>query len=228
MRLNLECIGSGQKRYKFQVEKRYANDPKRSHALSQFKSPKSTAHSPEASDMRTWCPLLSTAPRSSELTLLTNAFTSTIKRSTDFRYNLWWTFGTFLEDVPRRLGTNEALDRAVDALTAAHAGFCSRRGVTVEALTKYSRALGTLRVYLDDRVHAQSASTLGAVMILLSCQTFLGHSTNSWSGHAEGAALILRARKNFGPRDDFEKKLFLSLRGVVVSSSHPVGPAEYN
>lgn len=154
---------------------------------------------------------------SNELTCLTSAFVKTIKRSTDLRYNLWWSFGSFLEDVPRRLGTNEALDRAIDAMTTAHGDFCTRRSVSVGALSKYSQALRTLHVYLDDRAHAQSSNTLCAVMVLLVCQMFLGPTTQCWSGHAEGAASILKARKSFGPRDNFEQKLFLSLRGTVVS-----------
>lgn len=154
---------------------------------------------------------------SNELTNLTTAFVRTIKRSTDLRYNMWWSFGTFLEEVPRRLGSNEALDRAVDAVSTAHGDFCVRREASTDALAKYSQALRMLRVYLDDKVHAQSSSTLCAVMILLICQVFLGPSNSGWSGHAEGAAAILKARKRLGPRDDFERKLFLSMRGTVVS-----------
>lgn len=155
-----------------------------------------------------------------ELTSLTTRFIKTITRTTDLRYNLWWSFGAFMEEVPRRLGTNEALDRSIEALTAAHAGFCSvtGSGATIEALTKYSQALRSLRVYLNDRVHAQSSNTLCAVMILLLSQTFLGPTNQCWSGHSEGAVSILRARKQYGPRDMFEKKLFLSLRGTVVCS----------
>ena len=162
-----------------------------------------------------------TSNPTSDIFSLTSRFIHTIQRTTDLRYNLWWTFGTFLEDVPRRLGANEALDRSVEALAAAHAGFCglSRTGATVEALTKYSQALRTLRVYLDDRVHAQTSNTLCAVMILLICQLFLGQTNQCWSGHAEGATQILRARKRHKPRDLFEQKLFLSLRGSIVSSS---------
>lgn len=145
-------------------------------------------------------------------------FTQGIKRTADLRFNLWWSFGPFLEDVPRRLGSNEALDRAVDAVTTAHAGFCVGRVGTVDALTKYSQALRTLRVYLEDDFHAHSANTLCAVMLLLMCQIFLGPTSKCWSGHAEGAAQILKARKQFGPRDPFEQKLFMSLRGSVVSA----------
>lgn len=154
---------------------------------------------------------------SSDVSSLAGNFIATIKRSTDLRYNLWWSFGLWLEDVPRRLGTNEALDRAVDALTIAHSNFSCGRPPSVEALSKNSSALRTLSVYLDDRDHAQSSSTLSAVMVLLMCQLFLGPSKRKYSGHAEGAAAILKARKDFGPRDAFEAKLFLSLRGSVVS-----------
>lgn len=222
VRLGLKCIGSGQQRFKFQAEKRYATIQRRNHALIPLTGSTESGSSPETSGMRVWSPLLdrpAASPPSSELSLLANAFTNTIKRSTDFGYNMWWAFGGFLEDVPRRLGTNEALDRAVDAITTAHAGFCAGRAVTVEALNKYCRALGTLREYLGHPVHALSSSTLGAVMILLCCQALLGCSKHGGSGHAEGAVQILRARRGFGPRDDFERSLFLSLRGVIVSPS---------
>lgn len=127
----------------------------------------------------------------------------------------------FLEEVPPRLGTNEALDRAVDAVTSAHTDFCTRKHGSVQALTKYSAALRTLRVYLDDPVHAQETNTLAAVMILLICQSIMGQTTKGqwWSGHAEGAMQILKARKEFGPRNDFEAKIYVSLRGSVVRSS---------
>lgn len=165
----------------------------------------------------------------SDISSLAGGFIMTIKRTTDLRYNLWWSFGLWLEDIPRRLGTNEALDRAVDTLTTAHSNFSCNRGPSVEALSKHSRALRTLSVYLDDRVHAQSSSTLSAVMILLICQLFLGPSNRKFSGHAEGAAAILKARKDFGPRDAFEAKLFLSMRGSVVRliSFSPIIPFSF-
>ncbi len=44
-----------------------------------------------------------------------------------------------------------------------------------------------------------------------------GSSDLQFTGHAEGAAKILKARKNCAPRDAFERLLLLSLRGPVVS-----------
>lgn len=170
-------------------------------------------------------PLL-TAP-STEISLLTVRFGQIIKRSTDPRYNVWWSFGPFLEDVPRRLGANEALDRAIDVLTESHADVCNKRVGSVAALTKYSSALRTLRVYLEDPHHARDSNTLCAVMVLLIAQMFLGTTNQVWSGHTEGAAQILRARRSFGPRDEFERKLFMSLRGSVVRKFVPFQPNDH-
>ncbi|KAJ5225863.1 hypothetical protein N7468_007088, partial [Penicillium chermesinum] len=153
---------------------------------------------------------------STEISSLITRFGQIIKPSTDPRYNVWWSFGPFLEDVPRRLGTNEALDRAIDVLTTSHNDVCNGRVGTVGALAKYSHALRTLSVYVEDPRHAQDSNTLCAVMVLLIAQMFLGGSSQIWSGHTEGAAQILRARRSFGPRDEFEKKLFMSLRGSVL------------
>lgn len=233
LRLNFKCVGSGQQRYKFREEKRFAR-PKNEkfHIGKDWAVASGQCHSappkiiaPATTKLRHMYihipPGTPAAGPSNELTRLTSAFVKTIKRSTDLRYNLWWSFGSYLEDVPGRLGTSEALDRAVDALTTLHMDFCTRRQASVEALAKYAQALRTMRVHLDDKVHAQSSNTLCAVMVLLVCQIFMGKTNQCWSGHAEGAALILKARKNFGPRDDFETKLFLSLRGSVVSLPSP-------
>lgn len=152
-----------------------------------------------------------------DMTSLTNSFVGAIKRTTDLRYNMWWSFGIFMEEIPRRLGSNAALDCSVDALTSAYVGFCTRKKVSVETLAKYSNALKTLVVCLDNPFQASSSETLCAVMVLLLCQTFIGNNGQIISGHSQGAANILHARKNFGPRDEFERKLFLSLRGSVVS-----------
>ncbi|KAJ5928939.1 hypothetical protein N7466_007895 [Penicillium verhagenii] len=233
IRLKIKCVGSGQQRFKFQQEKGYTPILYTTHT----KVSKQESDFPEAISNASEFDFIVTLPTnpkqihiglppgsspavalSSDLSSLAIRFIKTIARSTDLRYNLWWSFGAFLEDIPRRLGANEALDRSIEALTAAHTGFCGvdRHGATVEALTKYSQALRTLRVYLDDRVHAQSSNTLCAVMVLLVCQLFLGQGTQCWSGHAEGAARILKARRQCTPRDLFEKKLFLSLRGSVL------------
>ncbi|KAJ5129600.1 uncharacterized protein N7515_005639 [Penicillium bovifimosum] len=208
LRLKVNCVGSGQQRYMFKQE-RLSPKSHRSGQSTLVLRPTSNKRELPALNIPRACP-------ATYITLLTNSFVGIIKRSTDLRFNLWWSFGIFLEEVPRRLGSNEALDRAVDAVTTAHADFCTHRQASVQALSKYSHALTTLRLYLDDPLQASASDTLCAVMILLVCQTFISNDGQTISGHAQGAANILHARKNFGPRDDFERKLFLSLRGSVL------------
>ncbi|KAJ5383780.1 transcriptional regulator family: Fungal Specific TF, partial [Penicillium concentricum] len=207
LRLKVSCVGSGQQRFKFKQE--HFSPKSNQNGQMTLASRSISTEEKYPFEIPRPCP-------SNRMTSLTSSFVGAIKRSTDLRYNMWWSFGMFLEDVPRRLGSSEALDRAVDAVTTAHAGFCTRQPVSVETLAKYSYALRTLRIYLDDPLQASASSTLCAVMILLVCQTFIGSNGNIVSGHAQGAANILQARKNFGPRDDFERKLFLSLRGSVL------------
>jgi hypothetical protein len=159
---------------------------------------------------------------SSQKTLLTQSLVRHLEASHDLRYHLTWVYGTFIEDIPRRIGSNEALDAAVMALMRAHSSLAVHRGTPPvacsDSLSKYSRALKTLRIYLDDPIKAREAETLCAVMILLICQSFLGTSGGGGyaSGHGEGAAQIIKVRSYYNPRDDFEKELLLSLRGPIL------------
>jgi Fungal specific transcription factor domain len=106
------------------------------------------------------------------MTKLASALVYKIDPTTDIRYQLVWNFGGYLADVPRRLGTNPALDAASDALVAAHTDFCSsgRPGSECELLAKHSHALSVLRDALDDPVKAHSSETLCAIMLLMIVQ----------------------------------------------------------
>jgi hypothetical protein len=169
--LNISCVGSGERRFKFKEERRFTKSPEtddeRKIILKQ-----------ESPDYPVAAALLAAGraartiflPPSNELTFLTSVFVQTLKPSTDLRYNLVWNYGGFLAEVPQRLGTNEALDASVYAVCAAHSSFCVYKDISVEALTKYSHALRMLRVCLDDPVKASTPETLCAVMMLLICQ----------------------------------------------------------
>ncbi|KFY08359.1 hypothetical protein V492_06301 [Pseudogymnoascus sp. VKM F-4246] len=204
-RLKIACVGAGQQRFKFKEEQGTRNTVAIAHRAKGFKSfniidvAKTVPHTP-----------------SNPLTMATNEFVSTMTVSTGVRFNLTYWYGEFLQDIPKRLGRNKALDTAVMALTASHSSFCLRQRATPETLMKYSVALRTLRFYLDDTAKACSSETLCAVMLLLICQGFLGISDIGWTGHCEGAALILKARRYYDPKDDFESKLHLSLRAPVI------------
>ncbi|KAB8071942.1 hypothetical protein BDV29DRAFT_178331 [Aspergillus leporis] len=213
LRLNIPCIGSGQRRFKFQQEYAVSLRPKKGKLKGPSSGEQTSSSSSDEDQRELGRPCVQP---SNDLTILGQAFVRAIHASTDLRYNLAWAYGGFLRDVPPRLGTNEALDTAADAVVSMHSSFCVNRTMSVRALGKYSHALHTLRSYLDDPRKASSTDTLCAVMLLLIVQGFLGTHGNVSTGHAEGAAQILKARKHFRPRDDFEAKLLLTLRGPVL------------
>lgn len=87
---------------------------------------------------------------------------------TDIRYELS-IYGEFMQDIPRRLGRNAALDASVAAMTTAFESIKTRRQ-PAEVFAKYAKALSSLRLCLDDPVEAHSPETLCAIWIVVICQ----------------------------------------------------------
>lgn len=155
------CIGLGQQRYKFQNEDRklarLANDSAVAHNVSSY----------HGALVSTGPPL----PLSNSHTRLTAALIYYIDPSVDFRLQLPWNFGLYFEDIPSRLGYNEALDAASDALLEAYTHYCAGGiGPSPEVLVKHSRALKALRQCLDDPVKAHSSETLCSIIMLQTMQ----------------------------------------------------------
>ncbi|KAI9769602.1 MAG: hypothetical protein M1835_006672 [Candelina submexicana] len=165
-------------------------------------------------------PLVMQIPRnpSNAMTTLVSAMVSKVDPTIDIRYQLVWNFGGYLVDVPRHLGVNPALDTASDALVSAHTSYCSSGPAHPghELWAKYSHALNALREALNDPSTAQSAETLCAIMLLMITQVLTNPTQGVTASHPKGAALVLKSRGSFGPRNDFEKTLLATLRGPVV------------
>lgn len=161
-RLGLVCVGSGQQRYKFKDGHSVLHNSGKGRQQDLSIRAKVKRKQEEVG-------VIITFP-SNLLSSLSHAFVKAIKPSTGLRYNLVWTYGGFLQDVPRRLGMNEALDAAADALVASHSSFCVHRMISVEALTKYSLALNKIRICLDDPIKARTSETLCAIYLVLLCQ----------------------------------------------------------
>lgn len=154
---------------------------------------------------------------SNNLNNLRGSLIEIIGPSTDVRYNLAWSFGDYLHNVPQRLGLNASLDAAASAVVSAHTDHCAKRYVTEGSLLKYSHALKTLRASLDDPITARSSETLCAVMLLLVYQGLVGSCEGAWTGHCEGAAQLLKARGYGNMHDPFEGLLLMTVRGPLVS-----------
>ncbi|KAL6240199.1 hypothetical protein RBB50_012906, partial [Rhinocladiella similis] len=139
-----------------------------------------------------------------------------IKPTVGIRHNLAWTYGDYLNDLPRRLGTNVALDTSTEAFLFAIQRSTNRGEVSAQSvLERYGVALTALRKCLDDPVKAKEPETLGAILLLMNCQQYIWCPDKLGNGHAEGAAQILRLRGRPSQDDPFERNLLLSLRAVV-------------
>lgn len=104
---------------------------------------------------------------SNETTKIAGAFIFTLEVK-DLRYDLSC-YGAFLEDIPKRLGSNIALDASVNVLTSAFSSLYTHEQ-SLMTLSKYVNALKALRICLDDPSQAWTANTLCAVYLLLICQ----------------------------------------------------------
>lgn len=162
-RLQIPCTGAGQQRYKFKQVRvspdeagSYRSQPATSTALSRTPSNEASR-------------LLSELIQKLEVK--------------EVRYDLCWGYGYFLRDVPKRLGTNAALDSAVRALMAMSSYLCTAQQQSQQplSLARYGHALNCLRTCLDDPATARSSSTLCAIMLIWICHVRLPRISKSRS-----------------------------------------------
>lgn len=126
----------------------------------------------EASDSRAVSFIGFTAPRTSrspsnESTILAGALVSALDVK-DLRYDLT-TYGVFVLDLPRRLGTNKALDAAAEALAVSHPSLYTGKQ-RPEMLATYLNALKELRISLSNPNKLQITDTLCAIYLIIICQ----------------------------------------------------------
>jgi hypothetical protein len=174
-RLGINCVGSGAKRFKWQIETTNCNRGEGC-AATTTTIVRTTSLPPDYN-----LPLVRQIYRSpsNPHSVLTMTLIDKVNLTTesDLRYNLTWAFGGFLQDIPRRLGNNAALDAAATCLVLSHVRFSTgRRDPVPEEIKVYINALSVLRTCLDDPMVARDANTLCAVMLLLFAQVRCQHS----------------------------------------------------
>ncbi|PNS13838.1 hypothetical protein CAC42_1329 [Sphaceloma murrayae] len=157
---------------------------------------------------------------SNTLSRIISRFASNLDSDKNSNFQLPWNFGPFLEDVPRRLGRNAALDASAEAVMAAYVAFRTRGGGDPDrndalCLNSYGRAVNALRACLNDD-RASSSETLCSTLMLLIVETLSGLDKGKILSHAGGAAGILKARGAVKSKNEFEDKILLSLRGPVI------------
>ncbi|KAH8660908.1 hypothetical protein BGZ60DRAFT_414266 [Tricladium varicosporioides] len=200
-RLDIDCIGGGQQRYKFKEQNVIIAKSAKSQS-----APKS---------VHPVCTGLLLQP-SNETALVVSGFISKLE-VTDLRYDLTY-YGDFLKDVPKRLGNNEALDASASALTCAYQSVYTRQQ-TPEMLDKYVHALTTLRRYLKDPTKAYAANTLCAIYLVEVCQSWLGKRDDYLICHGEVIAHILNTAPLETWRHNFELEMLITISAPVVLES---------
>ncbi|KAH6718417.1 hypothetical protein BKA61DRAFT_545555 [Leptodontidium sp. MPI-SDFR-AT-0119] len=202
-RLEIDCIGSGQRRFKF------VDESQSQLVVCKSKSPTRSPrpHVP-AYERISWSP-------SNESTMIMGAFCSAL-RITDVRYDLG-VYGTFIKDIPRRIGTSDALDASVRALTSTYSAVHTR-SKTVDALEHYVDALEVLRNTLNDPDEAGSANTLCAMYLMMVCQGWIGEKDDCTS-HGEAFAYLLSTVKPEEFQAKFEDELLMTLCVPVIVES---------
>jgi hypothetical protein len=108
---------------------------------------------------------------SNEATSILNDFIQKLQVK-DPRYDLCWAYGGLLSEIPRRLGTNAALDASVAAMMAAISDLGNPRKSPV-TFTRYGYALRCLKSCLDDPIAVQSSSTLCAIYLIWISQVWV-------------------------------------------------------
>ncbi|KAH8803622.1 hypothetical protein F5884DRAFT_837409 [Xylogone sp. PMI_703] len=204
MRLRIPCIGAGQQRYKFkQVHGSSSNGDNQ-----QLLRPSSPSG------------LISRSPSNEESSTI-RAFIRTLE-ATDLRYDLCWGYGTFMREIPKRLGTNPALDAAADALTSASTYlFSGEQSHMKPAMAQYGRALKTLRACLDDPATARSPATLCAILFIWCCQCWISTEADFATAHGKAIVQILATASlsESGLQNEFYRLLLLAVGTAVIFES---------
>ncbi|KAF5542990.1 hypothetical protein FMEXI_7226 [Fusarium mexicanum] len=135
------------------------------------------------------------------------------------------TYGWFVKDLPRHVGSSKPLDAAIAAFVTGFAPLKDRSVSKVEALDKYVFALRGLREAMQDPEKAFSADNMCSIYLISICQEWLGSdgaatgagSVNS--KHHEVLAYLLQSailRSQFNPSD---KPFMQTIFSVVVLES---------
>ncbi|KAL4789489.1 hypothetical protein BDV19DRAFT_374099 [Aspergillus venezuelensis] len=199
-RLQIPCVGSGQRRFKF---KEGYSKGQGTIVLSH------TARVP-----------------SSDTIDIAREFIEVLE-VTDIRYDVTW-YGPFLENLPRRIGSSPALDAAIGAVTSAVKTLRTHQNHQ-DAMGKYVNGWKALRTCLSDPEQTKSIHTVCAIYLMMICQSWVGRPDDHFANHGEVLAQILNAAVSQSGRGQFEDNMIVTLSMPVVMQSiidptTPLGP----
>ncbi|KAF5628915.1 hypothetical protein F52700_8008 [Fusarium sp. NRRL 52700] len=134
------------------------------------------------------------------------------------------TYGWFVKDLPRHVGSSKPLDAAISAFVTGFSPLKDRSVSKVDALDKYVFALRALREAMQDPEQAFSADNMCSIYLISICQEWLGSGAVTGSGsinskHHEVLAYLLQnaiQKTKFNPSD---KPFMHTIFSIVVLES---------
>ncbi|KAF4949159.1 hypothetical protein FGADI_9074 [Fusarium gaditjirri] len=135
------------------------------------------------------------------------------------------TYGWFVKDLPRHVGSSKPLDAAITAFVTGFGPFKDRSVSKVDALDKYVFALKALRESMRDPAQAFSVDNMCSIYLISICQEWLGSgdtaagASNVNSKHQEVLAYLLQnaiLKSQFNPSD---KPFMQTISSIVVLES---------
>ncbi|TGO22442.1 hypothetical protein BPAE_0168g00130 [Botrytis paeoniae] len=195
IRLSIPCIGSGIRRYKFI-----------SGSIDSTVTPSSTTTNHNNHALHTTRKQILRMPGNRTISVA-GSFISVLEVK-DIRYDIG-VYGTFLTEIPKRLGSSAALDASVNAISTSYTSIYSRTK-PVEALESYGRGLKALRIALNDPKEATEANTICAFYLMMICQTWMAHGDDN-ANHGEILIYLLNAAAAQHWQGTFEAELLVTL-----------------
>ncbi|ATZ53036.1 hypothetical protein BCIN_08g06490 [Botrytis cinerea B05.10] len=195
IRLSISCVGSGVRRYKF------VSGSTDSTVTTSSTTTKHNSHALDTTRKK-----ILRMPGNRTISVA-GSFISVLEVK-DIRYDIG-VYGTFLTEIPKRLGTSAALDASVNAISTSYTSIYSRKK-PVEALENYGRGLKALRVALNDPKEAAEANTICAFYLMMICQTWMAHSDDN-ANHGEILIYLLNAAAAQNWQGAFEAELLVTL-----------------
>lgn len=126
--------------------------------------------------------------------------------------------GMYLPDLPKRLGYHAALDASAVAFASTISCVRTTGAVSQLARSKYISAIKAVQKAVTNSATAYTAETLCAILLLVSCQSWMAANNDVTPSHGGGMAHLLDVLLDKDPRcDSFTVTVVRTATGEVVS-----------
>ncbi|KAF4439114.1 hypothetical protein F53441_12665 [Fusarium austroafricanum] len=131
------------------------------------------------------------------------------------------TYGWFVKDLPRHIGSSKPLDAAITAFVTGFGTMRDKNLSKVNALDRYVYALKALRESMQDPVQAFSTDNMCSIYLISICQEWLGHGNGCDVGakHHEVLGHLLQNAVLNSQFDPSNKDFMQTIFAVVVLAS---------